>query len=139
MSTFNHLFYPLVIETTENNELGMYFHDFEGTAILPSDINDGIRKAKELLNYRIIELIEANSELPSPTELSDIQVMNPNDRVIYVDVYLPVINNELSNKAVTKNCTLPRWLRDAGEDAGLNFSQLLQVAIKDALGIKYKK
>ncbi|WP_041444814.1 hypothetical protein [Syntrophobotulus glycolicus] len=47
--------------------------------------------------------------------------------------------DEAQNKSVTKNCTLPKWLRDAGEEAGLNFSQLLQASIKDALKINESK
>lgn len=48
---------------------------------------------------------------------------------------MPPYRDEAAEKAVTKNCTLSKWLRDAGEEAGLNFSQLLQTSIKEALGI----
>ncbi|WP_258040988.1 hypothetical protein [Lysinibacillus sphaericus] len=49
---------------------------------------------------------------------------------------MPPFRNEAVNKAVTKNCTLPRWLSDVAEDAGLNFSQILQASLKEALGIE---
>ncbi|WP_411830676.1 hypothetical protein [Peribacillus frigoritolerans] len=37
-----------------------------------------------------------------------------------------------------KTLTIPKWLNDAAELEGIHFSQLLQFAIKERLGIKRK-
>jgi hypothetical protein len=71
-----------------------------------------------------------------PSAPENIALLDASDRIVFVEVYMPPYRDEVTNKAVTKNCTLPKWLRDAGEEAGLNFSQLLQTSIKEALGIK---
>lgn len=135
MSTYNHFIYPVVVEQSEDN-YSMYFPDFTGTAILVDEITEGIREAKTMLAFRILELEEKDLESPIPSNPESIELHDSTDRIIFIDVYIPPYRNESANKAVTKNCTLPRWLRDAGEDAGLNFSQLLQTAIKEALNIK---
>ncbi|KJS49409.1 MAG: hypothetical protein VR66_08675 [Peptococcaceae bacterium BRH_c23] len=114
----------------------MYFPDFPGTAILSIDIADGIRKAKEMLVDLVLEKEEQVQPLPIPSAPENISLLDANDRIVFVEIYMPPYRNEAANKAVTKNCTLPKWLRDVGEEAGLNFSQLLQASIKDALGIK---
>ncbi|WP_407310953.1 type II toxin-antitoxin system HicB family antitoxin [Desulfosporosinus sp. SB140] len=132
----NHLIYPIVVEKAEDGGLGMYFPDFPGTAILSIDIADGIRKAKEMLVDLVLDKEEQGQPLPVPSEPENITLFDANDRIIFVEVYMPPFRNEAASKAVTKNCTLPKWLRDAGEEAGLNFSQLLQSSIKEALGIK---
>ena len=131
----NHLIYPVVVEKADDGSFGMYFPDFLGTAILSLDITDGIRRAKEMLANLAIEKEEQNLPLPTPSAPEDITLLDASDRIVFIEVYLPPYRNESKNKSVTKNCTLPKWLRDAGEEAGLNFSQLLQTSIKDALGI----
>lgn len=136
MSYQNHLIYPIVVEKAEDGGIGMYFPDFPGTAILSVDIADGIRRAKEMLVNLVSEKEEQGQQLPKPSDPENIELLDASDRIVFVDVYMPPYRNEADNKAVTKNCTLPKWLRDAGEEAGLNFSQLLQVSIKEALGIK---
>ncbi|WP_139995488.1 hypothetical protein [Paenibacillus paridis] len=62
--------------------------------------------------------------------------MEPTDRIVFVDIFDPPYREEAANKAVTNNCTMPKWLKEAGEDAGLNFSRILQRGIKEALGIE---
>lgn len=136
MSYKNHLIYPVVVEKAEDGGIGMYFPDFPGTAILSVDMTDGIRRAKEMLVNLVLEREEQKQQLPKPSDPETIELLDPSDRIVFIEVYMPPYRDEAANKAVTKNCTLPKWLRDAGEEAGLNFSQLLQSSIKEALGIK---
>ena len=135
MSYENHYIYPVIYEKDEYNNIGMYFPDFPGASVLPKDITDGIKRAKEMLAFRILELEEKKITLPTPSEPSTIK-LSKDEQIIFIEIYMPPYRNEAANKAVTKNCTLPRWLRDAAQEAGLNFSQLLQTAIKEALAIK---
>jgi len=127
--------YPLVVEKGEDGGLGLYFPDFPGTAVLADDITTAIKQAKELLIARIIELEEQGLPLPAPSEAHDIEDLEPTDRVVFVDVYMPPYRDEAAQRSVTKNCTLPKWLRDAGDRAGLNYSLILQKGLKEALGI----
>ncbi|GAB7389342.1 type II toxin-antitoxin system HicB family antitoxin [Bacillaceae bacterium] len=135
MSYKNHFIYPVVVEKAEDGGIGMYFPDFPGTAILAKDLIDGIKRAKEMLANLILEREEQGIALPSPSNPETIELLDPSGRIVFIEVYMPPYRDEDANKSVTKNCTLPKWLRDAGEEAGLNFSQLLQTAIKEALGI----
>lgn len=132
-----HVIYPVVVEKAEDGGVGLYFPDFPGTAILGLDIADGIRRAKEMLVNLILEKEEQGQSLPLPSDPQQIALLDDSDRIVFVEVYMPPYRDDAANKTVTKNCTLPKWLRDAGEEAGLNFSQLLQASIKDALGIRF--
>lgn len=88
-----------------------------------------------MLAFRILELEEKDLEIPVPSEPSTVE-LSDDEYIYFIDIYMPPHRNEAANKAVTKNCTLPRWLRDAAEDAGLNFSQILQASLKEALGVE---
>lgn len=113
----------------------MYFPDFPGTAVTAVKLTEGLSRAKELLAFRAQELEESGQALPVPSELEQIELEDKSDRIVFVEVFMPPYRDAAANKAVTKNCTLPKWLRDAADDAGLNFSQVLQSGLKDALGI----
>lgn len=132
----NHFIYPIVVENADDGGYGLYFPDFPGTAVLAKDVADGIRRAKEMLVFRILEIEEKGATPPQPSVPEAIEDLETTDRVVYVEVFMPPYRDEAANKAVTKNCTLPKWLRDAAEDAGLNFSQILQSGLKEALGIE---
>ncbi|HHY66016.1 MAG TPA: type II toxin-antitoxin system HicB family antitoxin [Alicyclobacillus sp.] len=133
-----HYIYPVVVEKADDGGIGMYFPDFPGTAILAADITDGIKRAKEMLIDLLLDLEEQGKEVPKPSNPTDIELLDPSDRIVFIEVFMPPYRDEDANKTVTKNCTLPKWLRDAGEAAGLNFSQLLQYAIKQQLGLTDK-
>lgn len=49
---------------------------------------------------------------------------------------MPLIRNELANKAIKKALTIPKWLNDAAEEKKINFSQVLQTALKDYLSFE---
>ncbi|MFS1519668.1 type II toxin-antitoxin system HicB family antitoxin [Bacillus sp. SCS-151] len=136
MSYPNHYIYPIVVEKAEDGGLGMYFPDFLGTGILAKDLIDGIQKAKEMLSNLVIGLEEQGKGIPNPSDPASIDLLDESDRIVFIEIYMPPYRDEAANKSVTKNCTLPKWLRDAGEEAGLNFSHLLQASIKEALNIK---
>ena len=45
------------------------------------------------------------------------------------------MRDEMANKAIKKTLTLPKWLNDEAERYHVNFSQVLQIALKERLGI----
>ena len=46
------------------------------------------------------------------------------------------IRKDLDNKAVSKTITIPRWLKREAESQKINFSGVLQRALKKELGIE---
>ncbi|MET1173757.1 type II toxin-antitoxin system HicB family antitoxin [Paenibacillus amylolyticus] len=128
--------FPVVVEKSEEGGVGLYFPDVPGTAVLSSDIHAAIPDAKNMLIDCILEMEHNNMAIPVPSDPDEIELNDASDRIVFVEVFLPPYRDAAANKSVTVNCTVPQWLRDAGKDADLNFSQLLQNSVKDALGIK---
>ena len=59
-----------------------------------------------------------------------------NQRAALIDVYMPAVRLAGINKAVTRTVTVPAWLNAAALGQGFNFSQVLQEALKERLGIE---
>lgn len=54
-----------------------------------------------------------------------------------VDVDLAEYRKQYDNRAVRKNCTIPYWMTVKADQAGLNYSRVLQDAIAKLLNLNY--
>ena len=55
--------------------------------------------------------------------------------VVPITAWMTPFRDEMENRAVKKTLTIPAWLNDAAERHGVNYSQILQSALKDYLGV----
>ena len=67
-----------------------------------------------------------------PTPLSEVDTQ-PNERAVLVDVYMPSVRQAHINRSVNRTVTLPAWLNAAALERNINFSQVLQDALKSQL------
>ena len=82
-----------------------------------------------------VALCNYNGEpIPAPSALNAIQA-DENERVLLVDVYMPSIRMAKVNRSVNRTVTLPAWLNAAALERNINFSQVLQDALKRNLGL----
>ncbi len=52
-----------------------------------------------------------------------------------IDVDLDAYRRRKDSRAVKKTLTIPSWMNTMAEEAGLSFSQILQEALRERLGI----
>ena len=124
-------FYPAIFTYEKGQEIAIEFPDLD---VATSGVNeqDALLSARELLGCVIFGLEEDGEEIPTPTALSDI-VLEQNERVLLIDVYMPSVRNANINKSVNRTVTLPAWLNSVALEHNINFSQILQDAIKTQL------
>ena len=80
---------------------------------------------------------EDGDEIPEPSDILSIK-HEDNQAVVLVDVSMPPVRERIRNKPGNKMCTVPNWLIVEAKEAGLNFSQTLQDALMQKLGIRRK-
>lgn len=68
------------------------------------------------------------------TDFSKIQ-LEKNQFISYVNIDIDEYRKKYNNKAVKKTLTIPMWLNTLSEKDNINFSQILQEALKEKLGI----
>lgn len=126
-------FYPAVFGYEEGQEISVFFPDLD---VATSGINDddALLSARELLGCVLFGLEEDGEAIPSPTALNAVQ-LEANERAVLVDVYMPSIRMAQNNKSVNRTVTLPAWLNAAALERNINFSQVLQEAIKAQIGL----
>ena len=125
--------YPCVVY----EEDGIYyadFRDFNGCFTDGESLEELIINAKDVLEGTLFTLLKNNLEIPEPTR-KKIELKG-NEFLVYVDVWLTPIIDKIKNQTVKKTLTIPRWLNDEAEKRSVNFSSLLQTALKQYLGIR---
>ncbi|MBR3737170.1 MAG: type II toxin-antitoxin system HicB family antitoxin [Eubacterium sp.] len=126
-------YYPAVFTYEDNQEIAVTFPDLD-VATSGVDEADALNSARELLGIVLYGLEEDGEAIPAPSKLTNIELDN-NERVVLVDVYMPSIRNANVNKSINRTVTLPAWLNSTAIEHNINFSQVLQDALKNALHI----
>lgn len=126
--------YPVIFRTVEDGFYAVSVPDLPGCFTQGKDLQEAYEMAQDAIALWICDS-EDNSELiPSA---SDIQLMqhDKNEFVSLVSVDTTEYRAAIDNKAIKKTLTIPSWLNRAAEKQHLNFSQILQEALKKKLHI----
>ncbi|MCI9214868.1 MAG: type II toxin-antitoxin system HicB family antitoxin [Oscillospiraceae bacterium] len=120
--------FPAVFTYEPGQEIAVVFPDLD-VATSGTDDNDALLSARELLGCVLYGMEEDGEEIPAPTPLSRVETTG-NERAVLVDVYMPSIRMAKVNRSVNRTVTLPAWLNAAALERNINFSQVLQDALK---------
>lgn len=127
--------YPAIFEPCEESGYTVTFPDLPGCITEGDNLKEAIYMAKDALELYIYNLEDDKEEIPFPSKPEDIKVSN-GFFVVPIEAYMPLIRNEMANKAIKKTLTIPYWLNKIAEEKKVNFSQILQTALKEQLNIK---
>ena len=126
--------FPAVLTFAEDG-ITVEFPDLPGCMTCGKTDGEAVEMAREALGLHLFGLETDHETIPIPSRLSSLRT-EANQVLAMVDVWMPPLRRGIEQRAVKKTLTLPKWLNDLAEKEGVNFSQLLQHAIKEHLGIK---
>jgi len=89
---------------------------------------------KEALGLHLWGMELDGDDIPSPSKIKDIE-LEDGEVIAMVEVYMPSVRLAQENKSVNRTVTLPAWLNARALEQGVNFSQVLQDALKKGMGI----
>lgn len=134
MKKVERYFYPAVFTYEPGQEIAVVFPDLNCATSGEND-DDAFLSARELLGCVLNGLEEDGEEIPVPTSLSQMHVQE-NERAVLIDVYMPSVRMAQINRSVNRTVTLPAWLNAAALERNINFSQVLQDALKTQLNLR---
>lgn len=124
-------FYPAIFTYEDGKEISVLFPDLD-VATSGEDETDAFLSARELLGCALYGLEEDKEPIPEPSALNSLQVAG-NQRAVLIDVYMPSVRQAQMNRSVSRTVTLPAWLNAVAVEHNINFSQVLQEALKTRL------
>jgi predicted RNase H-like HicB family nuclease len=128
--------YPAILRYTETNNVEVRFPDIEdcfccGTGLTTEDI---FNMARKVLGFRLYELEQLRLPLPTPSDVNSVR-KDVGVVLVLIECYMPKVREAIENKTIKTTVTMPQWLKTLASENNLNFSQLLQDAIKEKLNL----
>lgn len=128
--------FPCIL-TYENDSISAAFPDLKECYAVGSDEEEIFYNAKESLGLHLYALEIKGGPIPSPASLQDLKT-NKNEVITFIEVFMPLFRKHEKETIVKKTLTIPEWLNKAALKEDINFSKVLQEALKQKLGIERK-
>ncbi len=125
--------YPVILRKGEKY-IVVDIPDF-GIGTQGIDHAEAIEMARDAIGLVGIDMEDDGEELPAPGSVTELIRTKPDGIVTLVDVDFSEYRRKNDMRTVKKNCTIPAWLSFRAEEAGINFSAILQNALKKELHI----
>ena len=124
--------YPAIFEK-EDSGYSVIFPDLE-IATSGEDLSEAINMARDALCLMLYDMEERNAEIPPASELTEVATSGK-QFVSLVECDTVEYRRFFDSKAVKKTLSIPAWLNTLAERADINFSAVLQKALKAELNI----
>lgn len=126
--------YPAIFTPEEGGKFSINFPDIDGCYTCGDDLADGLEMAQDALALMLTHLEDEKKVIPPPSAINSLVVEN-DAFVTYISCDTTIYRRIMNNTAVKKTLSIPSWLNDSAVAAGINFSQVLQDALKQQLHI----
>ncbi|MEG0076421.1 MAG: type II toxin-antitoxin system HicB family antitoxin [Erysipelotrichaceae bacterium] len=112
-----------------NDGYGVYFPDLPGCASFGESMIEAIDNGKEALELHIHGMEKDGDDIPSASQNLDLET----DIIAPISVFPDFIMNDMENRKVKMNITIPLWLKEKAEVERINLSELLEVELLQIL------
>ena len=126
-------FYPALFHKEDGGGFWVSFPDIPECLTQGTDMSQAYEMAVDALGLALADRIKENN-VPVPTSI-DFLVIAENSYPVIIEFDLLEYKKKHSSRAVKKTLTIPEWLNDEAIKKGINFSAVLQEALKAQLGI----
>ena len=125
--------YPIVLTPAEEGGYIVYVPDFD-VSTQGDDEAEAMYMARDVIEAMGCYREDEKQGIPEASSLNTIYASGDQIKTL-VDVDFAAYRKRMDNRSVRKNCTIPKWLSEEAERAGINFSATLQEALKSQLGV----
>lgn len=124
--------YPAIFSPESDGGYSVEFPDISGCFTCGDTLEDSLDMAADALALMLVHMEDENRQIPTPSSINMLE-MKGDEFASLISADTILYRKTLSNIAVKKTLTIPQYLDQAGIAAGINFSQLLQDALKERL------
>ncbi len=126
--------YPAVFEK-EGAFYTVVFPDLDGCYTQGDTLKEAVENASDILCLTLYNCEESKTPIPTPSDICSVHTENDRQFASLVSCDTLEYRKFYDSKAVKKTLTLPAWLNTMSESEGINFSAVLQDALKERLHI----
>ena len=124
--------YPAVF-TREGGAYSVSFPDLE-IATSGETLVEAMDMAQDALCLQLYDLEERKEAIPAASDIADLRCA-PGSFASLIECDTMEYRRYYDSKAVTKTLSIPAWLKTMAEKEDINFSAVLQKALKEELNL----
>ena len=128
------LFYPAVFHPEDVGGYSVDFPDLLGCVTEGDTLAEAVKMAEDALGIYLYSLKEDKETVPAPSDPADIETEG-RDFVSLVEYDEIAYLKRTDNHAVKKTVTIPSWLDTIARERNINFSNVLQNALRKELDV----
>lgn len=128
-------FYPAVITQEDENLYSVIFPDIEDCSTSGESMEEIYEMAQDALCLKLYDMEECGEDIPKASTAPQIK-LDVNQFIVIISCDTQEYRRYFDNKAVKKTLSIPSWLNTEAERQGVNFSFVLQEALKDKLNLQ---
>lgn len=126
--------FPAIFEE-DDGSIAVDFPDLKNCFTQGENMVDALEMASDVLSAKLVFMEDNGEVIPHPTPVAQLNLEEGQYSTLIMADTL-AYRKANSTKAVKKTLTIPSWLNEAAEKKSVNFSQVLQEALLDIIGIK---
>ena len=124
------------IFTPDGEGFTINFPDVPNCFTEADSLPEAMENANDVLCMMLYNMERLGQEIPYPSSIEAIQQHVSGDEFMTLIACDTMVYRKMhENRAVKKTLSIPSWLNEMAEDAGINFSSVLQDALKRQLNI----
>lgn len=127
--------YPAILTREADGTFSVSFPDLPNCFTVGNDLQHALEMANDALCLTLYDAEERQRDIPAASDLRQIQA-STSEIVTLVACDTVEYRKYFDNKAVKKTLTIPNWLNTLAERQGVNFSAVLQMALRRELNIE---
>ena len=127
--------YPAIFTKEDDGKFSVLFPDIENCFTGGNDMVDALEMAEDVLCLTLYGMEKDGKAIPAPSNCKAVRTKGESV-VSLVRCDTETYRRFYENKSVKKTLTIPMWLNERAEHANVNFSGVLQEALKAQLNIQ---
>lgn len=126
--------YPAIFDEEEVGGYSVSFPDLSGCITEGDTLDEVFDMARDAMGIYLSQMEADCKEIPTASNPAE---LHPEGKgfVAMVDMDILAYKQKHDNRAVKKTLSIPQWLNSMAEREGVNFSNVLQKALREKLGV----
>ncbi|MBQ7661141.1 MAG: type II toxin-antitoxin system HicB family antitoxin [Clostridia bacterium] len=125
-------FYPVVFHKEDDGGYSVSVPDIPGCNSQGDSLSEAYEMAFDAIGLCISDMVDSKGKIPVPSAPDEIK-LDSGDTLVLVEFDFDRYCQKYNVKSVKKTLTIPAWLNTMAENSNINFSSVLQDALKNAL------
>ncbi len=126
--------YPAIFEAEAVGGYSVTVPDLPGCITEGDTLEEAFEMTRDAIGIYLTELEADGKEFPAASDPSGLR-SEGSSFIALVDMDMLAYKQKHDNRAVKKTLTIPQWLNTMAEREGVNFSNILQTALKKRLRV----